>query len=119
MGRMGDLPGRKVATVKGSTTETWLTTKGAKVVPYATITECVKKRAAAAERFALYQVGMSVEEYVAAGGKRGDIAYDLEHGFITVDHPAEPEASEAAPAPKRSRKGKTASSSALTAATAE
>ena len=37
----GDLPGRKVATVKGSTTETWLTTKGAKVVPYATITECV------------------------------------------------------------------------------
>ena len=85
----------------------------------ATITEGVKKRAAAAERFALYQVGMSVEEYVAAGGKRGDLAYDLEHGFITVDHPAEPEASEAAPAPKRSRKGKTASSSALTAATAE
>lgn len=36
-----DLPGRKVATVKGSTTETWLTTKGAKVVPYATVTECV------------------------------------------------------------------------------
>ncbi len=37
----GDLPGRKVATVKGSTTETWLSTKGAKVVPYATVTECV------------------------------------------------------------------------------
>ncbi|MDB6004865.1 MAG: hypothetical protein JWR15_1852 [Prosthecobacter sp.] len=37
----GDLPGRKVATVKGSTTETWLTTKGAKVVPFATVTECV------------------------------------------------------------------------------
>lgn len=36
-----DLPGRKVATVKGSTTETLLTTKGAKVVPYATVTECV------------------------------------------------------------------------------
>jgi polar amino acid transport system substrate-binding protein len=36
-----DLPGRKVATVKGSTTETWLTAKGAKVVPYATVTECV------------------------------------------------------------------------------
>jgi len=37
----GDLPGRKVATVKGSTTETWLTAKGAKVVPFATPTECV------------------------------------------------------------------------------
>lgn len=37
----GDLPGRKVATVKGSTTETWLTAKGAKVQPYATVTECI------------------------------------------------------------------------------
>ncbi|WP_395746182.1 transporter substrate-binding domain-containing protein [Prosthecobacter sp.] len=37
----GDLPGRKVATVKGSTTETWLNTKGAKTVPLATVTECV------------------------------------------------------------------------------
>jgi polar amino acid transport system substrate-binding protein len=37
----GDLPGRKVATVKGSTTEIWLNTKGAKVVPFATVTECV------------------------------------------------------------------------------
>ena len=37
----GDLPGRKVATVKGSTTETWLTAKGAKVVPLANPTECV------------------------------------------------------------------------------
>ena len=37
----GDLPGRKVATVKGSTTETWLNAKGAKVVPLATPAECV------------------------------------------------------------------------------
>ncbi|MFO1482243.1 MAG: transporter substrate-binding domain-containing protein [Verrucomicrobiaceae bacterium] len=37
----GDLPGRKVATVKGSTTETWLNSKGAKVVPLATPEECV------------------------------------------------------------------------------
>lgn len=36
-----DLPGRKVATVKGSTTETWLTAKGAKVVPLATPADCV------------------------------------------------------------------------------
>ncbi|WP_166646961.1 transporter substrate-binding domain-containing protein [Prosthecobacter fusiformis] len=37
----GDLPGRKVATVKGSTAETWLTAKGAKVQPEATIGECI------------------------------------------------------------------------------
>jgi polar amino acid transport system substrate-binding protein len=37
----GDLPGRKVATVKGSTTEGWLATKGAKVAPFATPAECV------------------------------------------------------------------------------
>lgn len=36
-----DLPGRKVATVKGSTTETWLNTKGAQVAPFANVTECV------------------------------------------------------------------------------
>lgn len=37
----GDLPGRKVATVKGSTAETWLTTRGAKVQPLATVTDCI------------------------------------------------------------------------------
>lgn len=36
-----DLPGRTVATVKGSTTETWLTDKGAKVKPFTAITECI------------------------------------------------------------------------------
>jgi polar amino acid transport system substrate-binding protein len=36
-----DLPGRKVATVKGSTAETWLNAKGAKVTQLATVTECV------------------------------------------------------------------------------
>jgi len=37
----GDLPGRKVATVKGSTTETWLTTQGAKVVPFDDVAACI------------------------------------------------------------------------------
>lgn len=37
----GDLPGRKVATVKGSTTEGWLTAKNAKVQTFATVTDCV------------------------------------------------------------------------------
>ncbi len=38
----GDLPGRKVATVRGSTAETWLTAKGAKVQPLPTVAECVQ-----------------------------------------------------------------------------
>ncbi|MDZ4286723.1 MAG: transporter substrate-binding domain-containing protein [Prosthecobacter sp.] len=37
----GDLPGRKVATVKGSTAETWLNAKGAKVQPLATVADCI------------------------------------------------------------------------------
>ena len=36
-----DLPGRKVATVKGSTAETWLTARNAKVQPLATVTDCI------------------------------------------------------------------------------
>lgn len=37
----GDLPGRKVATVKGSTTETWLTEKGSKVTALTDVVECI------------------------------------------------------------------------------
>ncbi len=37
----GDLPGRKVATVKGSTTEGWLTTQGATAVPFDDVTACI------------------------------------------------------------------------------
>jgi polar amino acid transport system substrate-binding protein len=37
----GDLPGRKVATVKGSTAETWLIAKAAKVEPFADVNACI------------------------------------------------------------------------------
>lgn len=37
----GDLPGRDVATITGSTSETWLNTKGAKVQTFANVTECI------------------------------------------------------------------------------
>lgn len=36
-----DLPGRQVATVNGSTAETWLTERGAKVQPMPSVTECL------------------------------------------------------------------------------
>ena len=35
-------------------------------------------------RYALYDTGMTVEEYVAAGGRSGDIHYDVESGHITI-----------------------------------
>lgn len=37
----GDLPGRDVATIKGSTSEMWLNNKGAKVQSFANVTECI------------------------------------------------------------------------------
>jgi len=39
----------------------------------------------AAERFALYENGMTVEEYVAAGGRTGDIAHDVAAGYIELE----------------------------------
>lgn len=39
------------------------------------------------ERFALYRQGMTVSQYVAAGGRRDDIAHDVQKGFIRVDLP--------------------------------
>lgn len=37
------------------------------------------------DRFALYRDGMTLAEYVAAGGRRSDLAYDTKHGFVTVE----------------------------------
>lgn len=42
------------------------------------------KRGTAAERFALYKNGMTVDEYIAAGGKRADVNWDVGQGFIEV-----------------------------------
>lgn len=42
------------------------------------------KRAAAATRFALYKNGMTVDEYIAAGGTRADVNWDVKMQFIEV-----------------------------------
>lgn len=42
------------------------------------------KRGASAERFALYRNGMTVADYLEAGGKRADISWDVNKGFIEV-----------------------------------
>lgn len=41
-----------------------------------------KKGSSAHARFALYKVGMTVSEFVAAGGTLGDVKWDAERGFI-------------------------------------
>ena len=42
------------------------------------------KRGGAAERFKLYKSGMTVAEYIAAGGKVQDVAWDSKKGYIKV-----------------------------------
>ena len=43
------------------------------------------KRGDAAERFNLYQPGMTIQEYLDAGGKSHDVYYDVDSGFIEVE----------------------------------
>lgn len=42
IGGPGDLPGREVATIRGSTTEAWLTNHNSKVKSFATLQECIR-----------------------------------------------------------------------------
>lgn len=37
-------------------------------------------------RFALYKNGMTVGDYIAAGGRSGDVNYDVENGYISISH---------------------------------
>lgn len=41
----------------------------------------------ARERYALYRVGMTVAEYIAAGGRSGDVNHDVAEGYITLQLP--------------------------------
>jgi hypothetical protein len=53
------------------------------------VSETNPKRAntLAFSRFALYQPGMTIAEYLAKGGRSTDVAYDAQHGFIEVQMP--------------------------------
>lgn len=44
-----------------------------------------KAGSASADRFAHYEVGVSVDEFVKRGGTLGDVKWDLEHGFIRLE----------------------------------
>jgi hypothetical protein len=39
------------------------------------------------ERFALYRTGMTVAEYIQAGGRSGDVNHDAAEGYITLALP--------------------------------
>lgn len=43
-----------------------------------------KAGSASHARYALYAVGMTVDQFVAAGGTTGDVKWDLQKGFITL-----------------------------------
>jgi ABC-type amino acid transport substrate-binding protein len=60
----GDLPGRNVATVKGSTAEIWLAAKGAKVSSFATVVECISALKAGTANAVVYDA--PVLQYEAA-----------------------------------------------------
>ena len=38
------------------------------------------------QRFDLYKNGMTVGDYIAAGGRSGDINYDVANGYISIAH---------------------------------
>ena len=47
-----------------------------------------RSTSAAGKRFDLYKPGMTVDKFLAAGGLRADISWDLKQGFIEVQKPA-------------------------------
>ena len=43
-----------------------------------------KPSSKAFQRFSIYRTGQTVGAYIQAGGKIGDLAYDVKHGFISL-----------------------------------
>ena len=67
--------------------------KGIPITAVITLLAAVNpKRAgcAAEARFALYETGMTQEQFLDAGGTTPDMAYDAAHGYISVDGYAPP-----------------------------
>ena len=48
------------------------------------------KRGRSAETFDKYVPGMTVREFVAAGGTTGDVRWDIAHGYIQIEQADEP-----------------------------
>ena len=55
------------------------------VISIAVIANPKRPNTLACARFELYKNGMTVAEYVAAGGRTGDVLHDVAQGFITLN----------------------------------
>ena len=58
-----------------------------RVITRVTLPNPKRPGTAAWDRYALYRAPMTVSEYLSAGGRMGDVHYDLDHGFIDVALP--------------------------------
>ena len=63
------------------------TTVDGRVIVLLVDTNPKQPRSKSYSRFALYATGMTVSEYVAIGGHRSDIPFDVSRGYIRVDLP--------------------------------
>lgn len=59
---------------------------------------------AAYKRFSLYKSGMTVGEYIKAGGKRGSLLKDVRKGFVSVSAGNVPSKKDAPATPKKTAK---------------
>lgn len=63
-------------------------TTDARVIRILSETNPKRPGTSAHERFAKYRDGMTVAEFLRAGGTRGDISWDTERGFVRLDDAA-------------------------------
>jgi hypothetical protein len=54
-------------------------------ITYVSPTNPKKQGSASHDRFALYQIGMTIDEFVRAGGTMGDVKWDAERDFIKIE----------------------------------
>lgn len=78
----GDAPTPRKKLYAGDLKITLLADKEDK--PYGKKNNPKRAGTASADRFEFYKNGMTIDQYVAAGGKYADIKNDVEHNFISV-----------------------------------
>jgi hypothetical protein len=57
------------------------------IITYVAVPNPKRKNTLARERYELYRNGMTVAEYIAAGGRSGDVNHDAAEGHITLELP--------------------------------
>jgi nicotinamide riboside kinase len=57
------------------------------IITLVTMPNPKRNKTLARERYDLYVVGMTVAEYIAAGGRSGDVNHDIAEGYIAVTLP--------------------------------